>query len=160
MQEHFSELHPGVLWSGDDSFYVSWPGEANPVVLPSAVVKVITVLNKPCTVAEGARCYVWLPASDDEPLRPEVLDAAVAGWVPTYVHCHLGQNRSTAIAAAWLRRNTSWSIDRALAHVVGVRTRSLATIGRGKAEISPAMRMNLHRYDEWLNARLRDVHYR
>lgn len=150
---HITELEPSLLWAGDDNF--------NAYMIPASVVRVVSVMASRPTLGYGGRAWIWLPATDDAPISPAAIDVAVMDKrVPTLVHCHLGQNRSTAIAVCWYRRHylsgvfdgTLWQtkLDRMIADIEARRTCDLVKIGRSRAEVSPAMRKNIHDYHAWL----------
>lgn len=146
-----TELVPGLLWAG---------GLEAIAVTPTSVVKIITVLHTSAGAMNYSVVHCWLRATNDEVLSPAQIEAAVAGKVPTLVHCQLGQNRSTAIAICWLRRNLHvvgdvklGNLDDTIRWVVEERTRDLKHLGRAAAELSPAMRDNVNRYEEWLRTK-------
>jgi len=86
---------------------------------------------------------------DHEEIPPTLIDHAVSMDAPTLIHCNVGQNRSTAIAACWLLKHGHYDDDEiAWQYVVGRRTRDIGASPR----VSKEMRQNVATYREWLDS--------
>jgi hypothetical protein len=170
--KHYSTIIPGWLWAGD--LEAAKSGEP---MKEGAEFVVSTMHTKPKLEIPPSR-HGWIEATDDGLLLPTVIHKGLGldseGVRPTFIHCQLGQNRSSAMVVCWLlgacleKHDKElevaiqyWGLSyRRLTHpeeqkkikiqliraVCDIRTRDLSTIGRGEAEISPAMRDNINNY--------------
>ena len=150
-----TELVEGKLWAGSRRAVEN--GQYFRGLLEKGVTNVVTILP---IGAPGAwpleTSFRFKPQSlrvlimgDREEIPPQMIDSAIGAIgspVPTLIHCNVGQNRSTAVAACWMLRHGHAAAETVLDHVMGLRAVDIGALPR----VSPEMRKNVENYAEWL----------
>lgn len=144
--EIITEVLPDKLWHGS-----ILPVEAD-WRLPRGVRQIASILHfRPAKVADRFH-HLYLDADDDTLLAPETIHEFCAAVVelPTYVHCHSGFNRSTAMICCSLILHT-FEVPLSLLRVLVKRNAELATTHSGAAtNMTWQMMQNVANYIDYL----------
>ena len=156
-----SEIIRGRLWAGPMQSIIS---ENLKELIDYGLVCVLSILpvgnfGFPLDrIDPKPKAHRVLVTWDDEDLDPERIDYAVHLNVQTLVHCNLGQNRSTALAACWLLKHEGWithpsiNLGDATAAVVDIVVRARAKTLGAEPRLHAKMIENVVRYAEWLKS--------
>ena len=149
--KHYTELIPGKLWAGDAEGIHEVHRAIQVELEQEGLTCIVTFVDVSLPGVDVRRVI----ASDDAKIEPEDIAALLRVKRPAprfYCACQLGQNRSSAIAAAFLLQENMHhrTADDVIAFVEKHRTPDLASIGRSGAKVSPQMRENVRAFARWL----------
>jgi hypothetical protein len=145
-EEIITEVLPGKLWHGS-----IMPVEAS-WRLPREVKQIASILDfKPPNVPDHLH-HIYLEADDDTLLEPDVIHAFCSEvvYMPTYVHCYSGFNRSTAMVCCSLILHT-FDVPMSILCALVKRNAELATTRSGAAtNMTWQMMRNVVNYIDYL----------
>lgn len=141
-RDYITELAPGLYAGSHEALDLD--------LLRSLVVqRVVSFAPLPPALVQqtAIRCY-YLDVDDDGVIEPERIHKLLGAQRVAYI-CMLGQNRSSALAAADVATRLNASTAEAVDFVVQKRTQDLLRVDRSGAKVSPQMFLNVEEYVKW-----------